>query len=224
MTQSMSPIKGIIFDLDGVLTDTSELHYRAWKQLGADLGLDVSPTLKDEVRGLSRRASLDVLLRSRSVSEVEAAALMERKNRYYLALIEQLSPQDVLPGVRELLTEIRAAGLRVAVASASRNAATVIERLGLTSMVDVICDGASVEQLKPAPDLFLHAAARLGLLPQECLVIEDAAAGVEAARAAEMRVVGIGPPDQVGAADLVLPSLAGVRLDDLLRSVAAQRG
>lgn len=223
MGASLSPIKGIIFDLDGVLTDTSELHYQAWKRLADELGVTVPPTLKDDVRGLSRRASLDVVLGFRAIEESEAEALMERKNAYYVALIERLSPADVLPGVQELLHEIRATHLRTAVASASRNVATVLDRLQLTPFIDVVCDGASVMASKPAPDLFLHAAERLGLVPGRCLVIEDAAAGIEAARAAGMRVVGVGRPEQVGAADLVLPSLAGVHLTDLLTVAPSKR-
>jgi kojibiose phosphorylase len=209
-------IRGIIFDLDGVLTDTSELHYQAWSRLASDLGLPLRPSLRDDIRGLSRRASLDLVLNGRPVTEAEAQELMERKNQYYTDLIATLSPADVLPGVLSILEEARAAGLRTAVASASRNALTVLSKLGITPLIDAVCDGSAVRASKPAPDLFLFAARQLGLEPSECLVVEDAEAGVRAAHAAGMRVVGLGDPAVVGEADRVLPSLRDARLADLL--------
>jgi HAD superfamily hydrolase (TIGR01509 family) len=123
----------------------------------------------------------------------------------------------MLPGARALLEEIRQAGLKAAVGSASKNAAEVIERLSIRSLFDAISDGYSVERPKPAPDLFLHAARQLGLPPAQCVVVEDAAAGVEAAKAGGFYTVGLGPPARVGIADLVFPSLEGVRLRDLLQ-------
>ncbi len=145
--------------------------------------------------------------------------MMERKNRYYLEFIRAVSPADMLPGARELLLEIRAAGMQAAVGSASKNAAQVVQQLGIASLLDAISDGFSVTNPKPAPDLFLHAAARLGLPPAACVVVEDAAAGIQAARAGGFRSLGLGPPERVGAADLVFPSLAGVRLEQILKKL-----
>lgn len=209
-------VRGLIFDLDGVLTDTAEAHYRAWQRLADEEGLAFDRAANEALRGVSRRGSLDRLLAGRPVDEPAAEALMARKNGYYLELVGEMTPADALPGAVELLAAARAAGLRVALASASLNARLVMERLGLLDAVDVLCDGRTVERGKPAPDLFLHAAARLGLAPADCLVFEDAATGIEAAHAAGMRAIGIGPAERVGEAELVLPdgfagsSLAGI--------------
>ena len=144
---------------------------------------------------------------------------MGRKNRYFFELIRGMSPRDLLPGVRELLEEIRATGLKSAVGSASRNALEIARRLGVADLFDVILHGGSVRRQKPASDIFLRVAAELGLMPEECVVIEDGAAGIEAARLGGFRSVGLGPPERVGQADLVLPSLKGVHLTDLLAAL-----
>ncbi len=155
------------------------------------------------------------MLKGRKYPEAELQEFMERKNGYYLEFIREVSPSDVLPGARELLQEIRRAGLKSVLGSASRNAQEVIERLGIAPLLDAVSDGNSVERQKPAPDLFLHAAAQLGLRPFECVVVEDAAAGIEAARAGGFWTLGLGPPSRVSAADLILPNLATARLNDL---------
>ncbi len=214
-------IRGFIFDLDGVLTDTAEYHYRGWKRLADEAGIPFTRADNEHLRGVSRRDSLLRLLGGQARSEPEMEAMMERKNRYYLDFIREISPRDLLPGAAELLREIRAAGLKTAVGSASKNAQEVIDRLGIGRLLDAVADGRSVERQKPAPDLFLHAAALLGLAPAACVVVEDAAAGIEAARAGGLHTVGLGPPERVGAAEVVLPSLAGVRLEDLLRALEA---
>jgi kojibiose phosphorylase len=146
--------------------------------------------------------------------------MMERKNRYYLEFIKDVSPADLLPGAVELLDELRSAGIKVAIGSASKNAKEVIERLGIADQVDAISDGYSVANSKPAPDLFLHAAAQLGLAPAQCVVVEDAASGVEAALAAGMWAVGLGPEERVGSAHIVLPNLAGVQWANLLAKLS----
>lgn len=211
----MARIGAVIFDLDGVLTDTAELHYQAWKRLADEEGIPFSRELNERMRGLSRRDSLLVLLSGREISEERIHELMERKNDYYQELLKGLTPAHILPGVIPLLQALRGRGIRIAVASASRNARTVVERLGLEVWIDVIVDGNMVERPKPAPDLFLEAARRLGVSPSECVVIEDAAAGIAAAHAAGMRCIGIGPPERVGAADIVLPDLSSVSWSDL---------
>jgi HAD superfamily hydrolase (TIGR01509 family) len=147
--------------------------------------------------------------------------MMERKNGYYLEFIREISPRDLLPGAKELLEEIRAAGLKNGLGSASRNAAEVLDRLGIRSLFEAVSDGHSVERQKPAPDLFLHAAGQLDLPPEECVVVEDAAAGIEAARAGGFRSIGLGPRERVGAAEAIFPNLSQVRLADLLRALGA---
>jgi beta-phosphoglucomutase len=209
-------IRGFIFDLDGVITDTAEYHYRAWKRLADEAGWPFSREDNEALRGISRRASLLLLLKGREYPEEQLQQMMERKNRYYLEFIREITSADLLPGALPLLQEIRAAGLKAAIGSASKNAAEVIDRLGIRHLLDAVSDGYSVERPKPAPDLFWHAAAQLGLPPQVCVVVEDAAAGIEAARLGGFRSLGLGPPERVGSADLVLPDLAEVRLSAIL--------
>jgi beta-phosphoglucomutase len=211
-------IRAFIFDLDGVITDTAEYHYRGWKRLADEEGLSFTREDNEQLRGIPRRESLMLILKDRVYPEEEIQEMMERKNGYYLQFIKEISPRDLLPGAKELLEEIRAAGLKNALGSASKNAGEVIERLGIQSLFDAISDGHSVERQKPAPDLFLHAAQQLSLSPAECVVVEDAAAGVEAARSGGFRSIGLGPAERVGKADVVFPSLAGIHLSDLLKT------
>jgi len=217
------PVELIIFDLDGVITDTAEYHYRAWKCLADEEGLPFTREDNEHLRGVSRRESLMLILKGRVYSEGKIQAMMERKNGYYLEFIKEISPHDLLPGARELLEEIRAAGLKNALGSASKNAGEVLDRLGIRSLFDAVSDGYSVERQKPAPDLFLHAAKQLGLPPSECVVVEDAAAGIEAARAGGFRSVGLGPRERVAGADAIFPDLLGVRLTDLLKALGESR-
>ncbi|MEH2461052.1 beta-phosphoglucomutase [Nostoc sp.] len=208
-------IQGFIFDLDGVLTDTAELHYLAWKKLADEEGIPFNREANDALRGVSRRASLMLILGDRRYSEAQIQEMMERKNRYYVELMQNMTAKDLLPGAIALLDELRQAGIKIGIGSASKNAQTVIERLGIADKVDAIADGYSVEQPKPAPDLFLYAAKQLGVEPGQCVVVEDAAAGVDAALAAGMWAVGLGPAERVGAAHVVLPSLEGIKWADL---------
>ena len=212
-------IRAFIFDLDGVITDTAEYHYRGWKRLAEEEGLSFSREDNEHLRGIPRRESLMLILKDRVYPESKILEMMERKNGYYLEFIKEISARDLLPGAKELLEEIRAAGLRIALGSASRNAGEVLDRLGIRSLFDAISDGHSVERQKPAPDLFLHAARQLGLSPDECVVIEDAAAGIEAARAGGFHSIGLGPRERVGAADANFPSLEGLQLADLLHGI-----
>jgi beta-phosphoglucomutase len=217
-------IRAFIFDLDGVLTDTAEYHYRGWKRLADEAGLPFTRADNEHLRGIPRRESLMLILRGRLYPEEKIKEMMERKNAYYLEFIKEISPRDVLPGAKELLEELRAAGYKTALGSASKNAVEVVDRLGLRHLLDVIADGHSVERQKPAPDLFLHAARQLGLTPPECVVVEDAAAGIEAAKAGGFHSIGLGPPERVGLADATFASLAGVHMADLLKALGQKAG
>lgn len=208
-------IRGVIFDLDGVLTDTAEFHYLAWQKLADEEGIPFSREDNEALRGVSRRASLMLIIGDRKYSEAQIQEMMERKNRYYVESIENITPKDLLPGAIALLDDLRQNKIKIAIGSASKNAHEVMSRLGIAQKVDAIADGYSVQLPKPAPDLFLHAAELLGLPPNQCVVVEDAAAGIEAALAAGMWAVGLGPPERVGAAHLVLPSLAGIKWADM---------
>lgn len=209
-------LRGAIFDLDGVLTDTAEYHYRAWQRLADEAGLPFDRQANEALRGISRRESLLKLVGSRPYTEAQLQEMMERKNRYYQEFIQSMTPADLLPGALPLLRELRQLGIKVAIASTSKNARTVIEKLGLAEWIDVIADGYSVDRPKPAPDLFLYTVNHLRLPPAECIVFEDATAGIEAALAAGLWTVGLGPVEQVGNAHAVLPSLVGVRWADVV--------
>jgi beta-phosphoglucomutase len=184
--------------------------------LADEEGITFTRDDNEQLRGIPRRESLMLILRGRTYPEEKIQEMMERKNNYYLEYIHEVSPKDLLPGARELLEEIRHAGLKSALGSASKNARDVIQRLGIVDLLDAISDGSSVERQKPAPDLFLYAARQLGFKPEECVVVEDAAAGIEAAKAGGFHTVGLGPRERVGDADVVFDSLRGVRLSSVL--------
>lgn len=216
-------IRAFLFDLDGVLTDTSEYHFQAWKRLAGDLGIPFTREENEALRGVSRRESLKLLLKGRAVTDEEAHALMERKNGYYLELVEKMTPEDMLPGAREILVELGQMGLKRVVVTVSKNAPLVIERLNLRPFIDGLVDGNSPARSKPFPDLFLLASQQAGVPPAECLVVEDAAAGIEAAHAGGMPAVGLGPVERVGQAELVLPSLEGQTAAGILERIEKLR-
>jgi beta-phosphoglucomutase len=208
-------IRAFLFDLDGVLTDTSEFHYLAWKRLAAELDVPFERAENEALRGVARRESLLLLLKGRPATEAQLAEWMERKNNYYLELVTQMTPADLLPGATDLLKELRQAGYLSAIVSSSKNTPLVLDRLRIAGLVDAVVDGNAPARSKPAPDLFLLGAQKLGLRPEQCVVVEDAAAGVDAGQTAGMRTIGLGPAERVGHADLLLPSLSGITLADL---------
>jgi len=212
-------IRGLIFDLDGVLTNTSEFHYRGWQRFCDEEGIPFDRRRNEHLRGVSRADAMRWLLGDRSVTPGEFEEMLARKNRYYLQYLEELLPANLLPGARELLEQIRAAGLKIAVASASKNAPKVVRLLQIEPLLDALSDGNSIEESKPAPDLFLHAASQLDLPPATCVAVEDAEAGVLAGHAAGMRVIGLGPPRRVGRADLILPDLSEARLGTIMNKL-----
>lgn len=203
-----------IFDLDGVIVDTAGFHYRAWCRLASELGFEFGAADNERLKGVSRMRSLDILLEVGGLADRfddESKRLMaDRKNRWYLDYVNQMTPADILPGVRELIDDLHSHGVTVALGSASRNAAIILRRVGISDMFDAVVDGNDVTNAKPDPQVFLLAAERLGVAPSDCIVFEDAAAGIEAAHRAGMRSVGIGSPDHLSHADAVLPSLEKV--------------
>lgn len=209
--------QAMLFDLDGVLTDTSEYHYQAWKHLADDEGIPFTHQENDDhLRGISRRGSLMYIIRGKQYSEDQIQEMMDRKDRYYHELIKNMGPKDLVPGGRELLQEIRQAGIKVAIASGSKNSRTVLQYLQITDLLDGIADGNSVSNSKPAPDIFVYAAGIVQIPTSACLGIEDADAGIEAIKTAGMQALGIGPKERFHRADKVLPSLANLHLQDIL--------
>jgi beta-phosphoglucomutase len=205
-----------IFDLDGVITDTAEYHYRSWKRLADEAGIPFSREDNEQLRGVSRRQSLQILLKGRSLTEDEMEAWMERKNNYYRAYLAEITPGDLLPGVEAFFREAKASGIKLSVASASKNAVEVINRLQIAPLLDAVGDGYCVSNPKPAPDLFVWVAGRLNAYPARTVVFEDAAAGIEAALKAGMFAVGLGPTERVGQAHIVFPCLANVSVANIV--------
>lgn len=208
-------IRALIFDLDGVITDTAEFHYRAWKRLADEEGIAFTREDNEALRGVSRRESLNRMLRGRPIDEPTAEAWMARKNAYYLSDLEGLSPADRLPGVNALLADAQAAGLQIGLGSASRNARMVLGKLGLGDAFAAIGDGNSVVNAKPAPDLFVWVAGALGVSPDHAIVFEDAEAGIQAARAGGFWTVGIGAAT-AGLAHVNYANMGEVTLADVL--------
>lgn len=211
-------IRALIFDLDGVLTNTPWLHYESWKRLAEDEQLPFTLEQHYQMQGLVRRDSLSVFLNGTPVDESTAQALMDRKNAYFLEELKRLSPQDCLPGTVELIHEGRAAGLQIGLGSSSQNARQVLDRLNLTHLFDVVGDGYTVNRHKPAPDIFLWVADQLRIAPQEAIVFEDSVAGMQAAVAGGFWRVGVGGRHGEGA-HVIVNSLAGVRLETLLADI-----
>lgn len=201
-------IEGIIFDLDGVVCSTDEYHYAAWKSLADELGIYFDRQINNRLRGVSRMASLDIILErsEKQYTDEEKLRLAAVKNSRYIELLQDLTPGDVLPGISKFLTECRENGLKTALASASRNAPFIIHRLGLEDKFDFLADAAKTKNAKPAPDIFLAAAEGLGLAPNVCIGIEDAAAGIDAIHAAGMKAIGIGPAERLAKADILMDS------------------
>ncbi|MBN2446330.1 MAG: beta-phosphoglucomutase, partial [Phycisphaerae bacterium] len=197
-------VPAAIFDLDGVLTDTAELHYQSWLVIAGQLGVPFDRQRNEALRGVSRMQSLDLMLGDHvdEFTPEQKIDLAARKNEEYNRLVRQMTPADLFPGARELLTGLRAAGLPTALASSSKNGVIVVDQLQLRPLLDVIVDGNDAPKSKPDPQVFLLAADRLGKTPDRCVVVEDAEAGVEAAQRAGMRVIGIGPASRVGRADM----------------------
>ena len=202
-------VKAVIFDLDGVLVDTAIYHFQAWHRLAEDLGYSFSIVDNEQLKGVSRIESLELILKWAGVekSEAEKADLLVLKNQWYLELIEQLSPEHLLSGSLELLKKLQEKGIKIGLGSASKNAMGILEKTGIIPYFDALIDGNVVQLSKPNPDVFLKGAEVLEIAPAHCLVLEDAQAGIDAARAAGMQVIGIGLEEHLRGADLVVADL-----------------
>jgi beta-phosphoglucomutase len=213
----MSEIKACLFDLDGVIVDTAVYHYKAWKRLANELGFDFTEAQNEHLKGVSRVRSLELILGWGGVTKTEAerVALATRKNDWYVEMINQMEPGEILPGVVAFLQAVQAAGIKTALGSASKNSGTILQKVGLLPYFDALVDGNQVKTSKPDPEVFLKGAAALGVPPGACVVFEDAIAGVEAGKAAGMKVVGIGSPEVLTGADLVVAGLHEMTLDKL---------
>jgi len=205
-----SRFKAVIFDLDGVITDTAHYHYLAWKRLAETQGVHFDHAFNENLKGIDRMGSLDLILASaaRQYTPEEKLALADEKNLHYQELIATMSASDLLPGAVAALDTVRAAGMKIGLASVSKNAFTVLERLGITDKFDYVVDAALIARSKPDPEIFLKAAQELGVAPADCLGVEDAVAGVASIKSAGMVALGIGQANVLTQADVVIPSLA----------------
>lgn len=214
----MSKIKACIFDLDGVIVDTAKYHYVAWKEIARELNFDFTEHDNERLKGVSRMRSLDILLEIGNLfldSETRQM-LAAKKNDIYVGYIEKMTKDEILPGVESFLGQLRSAGIPAAIGSASKNTPLILERIGLSGYFQSVIDGNKTAKAKPDPEVFLMAAEELNCDPHQCVVFEDAEAGIEAALAGGMHTVGVGNPQILGKAELVIPGFLEMDLNRFL--------
>lgn len=210
-------IKAVIFDLDGVLVFTDQYHYQAWRKIADEKGVYFDEKINDRLRGVSRMESLDIILeqdKGMPLTQNEKELLAEKKNRIYRKLLENMTSEDVTDDVRKTLKALRDRGYKIALGSSSKNAKFILEKTELTDLFDAIADGTVITRSKPDPEVFLKAADFLKIPPENCLVVEDAEAGIQAAKAGNMQVAAIGDAVKLGMADYNLD-----KTEDLLKIV-----
>jgi len=212
-------IKACLFDLDGVVVDTARYHYLAWKKIADDLGFSFSEHDNERLKGVSRMESLDILLEigKIKVDLQTKEKLAATKNSLYVSYIQKMTPDEILPGVIRFLDELHNSGMLIALGSASKNALSILDKINISEKFDAIIDGNKVSKAKPDPEVFLKGAIELGIDPQNCLVFEDAQAGIDAARNGGMHIIGIGQPENLTNAEFVIPGFEKMNMD-LLRS------
>ena len=213
----MTQIKACLFDLDGVVVDTAKYHFIAWRELAQELGFDFTEADNERLKGVSRVRSLEILLEIGGIEldDEKKEQLAAKKNENYVGYIQQMKPDEILPGVEDFLSELRKNGILIALGSASKNAPLILKQIGLTHLFDAIIDGNNVSKAKPDPEVFLKGAEALNVAPTDCVVFEDAQAGIEAARNAGMHVIGVGHPDNLKNADFVIPGFEEMTIGKL---------
>ena len=201
--------KGALFDLDGVIVDTAKYHYLAWRRLANELGFEFSEAHNERLKGVSRMRSLEILLEvgHLTFNESDKLEMATKKNNWYIEYISKLDESELLPGAKEYMQQMKNRGVKIGLGSASKNALMILNNLNITSLFDAIIDGNKVTKVKPDPEIFLRGAQELGLAPQDCVVFEDAIAGIEAAKRAGMKTIGIGKKDILTEADYVVDGL-----------------
>jgi beta-phosphoglucomutase len=212
-------IEGCIFDLDGVIVDTARYHFIAWKALAEELGFEFTEEDNEQLKGVSRMRSLDILLEIGGLDfpQKKKEELAQRKNEHYRSFILKMTPDEILPGALDFLKQVKDNNIPVAVGSGSKNAMTILDRLKLTSWFDAIIDGTKISNAKPDPEIFIKGANELKVSPNKCVVFEDARSGIEAALNGGMKAVGIGSPDVLGKAHLVVSGLHEMTMEKLFR-------
>lgn len=212
--------KGFVFDLDGVITDTAKYHYIAWKELADEIGIEIDLKFNEQLKGISRMDSLERILtlgnKNDAYTEVEKEALATKKNTHYVQLLQSLTPDDLLPGVKTFLDEAKAKNIPCAIASASKNAPFILDKLGVMQDFDTIVDPATLKKGKPDPEIFIQAALALGIEPAEAVGFEDAQAGIDGIKAAGMYAVGVYSGEELHGADVIVEKLTDLNIDELL--------
>ncbi len=211
-------IRACIFDLDGVLVDTARYHFLAWNRLAKELGFIFSETDNELLKGVSRMKSLDILLETGRliIPADQKERLAAKKNEWYLEFIRKMTPNEILPGVTHFLELLKTEGIPAAIGTASKNAGLILKQIGIEQLFDCLIDGHQVTHTKPDPEVFLKAALAMGMAPEQCVVFEDALAGIEAAHHGGMKCIGVGDPGVLKTADKVIPGFAEVDLNILL--------
>lgn len=203
--------------MDGVIVDTASHHFVAWRTLADELGVPFDESDNEKLKGVSRVDSLEFILQKGNLvlDSNTKLRLMEKKNAHYLGLAAQIQPSDTLPGIVALIDELKVLGVKIGLGSSSKNAEQILSKLGLLEAFDTIVDGNHLTLSKPDPEVFLMGANALGLLPEECLVLEDASAGVQAAISGGFRVLGIGRKEELGQADAVVSGLGDLNWSEI---------
>jgi beta-phosphoglucomutase len=223
----MNKIEACIFDLDGVICDTARYHFKAWQRLANELGFDFSEEENEQLKGVSRVESLNLILKwgGKDIrDEEEKALLAEQKNTWYLELIQNMKPSETLPGVEKFLKDLQKRGIKIALGSASKNSRMILERIGLTHYFEVIIDGNSTSKSKPHPEVFLMGAEQLGVSPKNAIVFEDAEKGIEAAVAGGFYAVGIGKALSLDDAHIIIPGFEYIDIEEIQEALAASVG
>ncbi len=217
----MDTPKAWLFDLDGVIVETADLHFKSWKRLADSLDIPFGEEENQALKGVSRRKSIEEILAldNRTLPEEEIQQLMDKKNGWYQDSIAELTPDDILEGIPEFLEELQQMGVKLGIGSSSKNAQFIMDYLKINDIFEVVIDGTKVEKTKPNPEVFLKGANALGAKPSETLVFEDAASGVEAALAGGMTCVGVGSEEHLGDADLVISTFEGLTPQALLEKL-----
>lgn len=213
----MSKIKACIFDLDGVIVDTAKYHYLAWKRLAQELGFEFTEEQNERLKGVSRMKSLEILLEigNKNFTEEEKLKLAEKKNNWYIEYISKMKEDEILPGAKEFLEIVRGSGIKTALGSVSKNSMTILNNLKLIKYFDAVIDGNKVSKAKPDPEVFLLGAREVNIEPKNCVVFEDAQAGIEAAINAGMYSIGIGDAKILNKANFVIKSLKQMTIEKL---------
>lgn len=209
--------KGLLFDLDGVIVDTAKYHYLAWKEIAKELGIDFTEEDNERLKGVSRIRSFEIILEigGKTMTQEEIEEWCTKKNDVYLTYIKKLEEDEILPGVRTFLEDVKKKGYKISLGSASKNSNLILERLGLLDVFDEIIDGTKTTKAKPDPEVFVLGAKALGFACEDCIVFEDAVAGIEAAHSGGMQAVGIGSKERLPEADFNIPGFLGVTIEEI---------